>query len=746
MNPRRLRPVGSAFQTILAVSLVLFCLASDLPGQQTEPDTYAGFDGQSVSGVEISAASSVDTQAIRSLIQQEPDQAFSNSAIRRSVAALQQTGQFTSVKVNVQPQAKGLRVVFVLEPADYIGVVNFVGTGTITPYTALLQSANIPEQSPFYPTLVDDARNGVVEYLHKLGYFQAQVRGEVNHDNQRHIANITFVCTLHQQAKIRNIEFDGLSPEQSSSIRSSLRDIWARLRRVTMKTGQRYTEARTTKAIPFISEHLRTANRLTPSIRLASVSYEVDSNTVDIRYDVTAGPRATVAVNGAHVSSKTIRRLVPIYQEGSVDQDLIEEGRGNLQDYFQSKGYFDAVTKSRREQNGDTVAVVYDVSLDGKHRVTAITFVGNRHFSDKQLTAHVSIKKAFPIVGHGQYSEQLLTKSVNSLMQLYRDAGFSGIAIQPQTTDVGSRVAVTLRISEGAQEKVASLQVTGNRTQTLADLTRKYHLRLQPGNPFSPQLLETDRAQLLAAYLDLGYLRCPGARPTVCHGCREETRLRLWKGAHAGPGAVQGPRSECWIGPCAYQTADFGVTSRPLGASADFVRFLGQTAFYKPVKPWLVWANNFRLGFARSFSGSDVPLSEEFFSGGADSLRGFPINGAGPQRPLPVCSNPASASTCTLISVPVGGNMLFIVNSEARFPLPISFKHQGLDGVVFYDGGNVYANISLRQFADNFTHSVGLGLRYQTPVGPIRFDVAYRLTSIPGVSAIQYFVTLGQSF
>ena len=192
-----------------------------------------------------------------------------------------------------------------------------------------------------------------------------------------------------------------------------------------------------------------------------------------------------------------------------------------------------------------------------------------------------------------------------------------------------------------------------------------------------------------------------------------------------------------------YQTADFGVTAKALGASADFARFLGQTAFYKPVKPWLIWANNFRLGLAKPFSGSDVPLSERFFSGGADSLRGFPINGAGPQRPLPVCTNPSNPSTCTLISVPVGGDMLFIVNSELRFPLPI---YHGLGAAVFYDGGNVYSNINLRQFGDDFTHSVGVGIRYQTPVGPVRFDIGYRITSVPGVNATQYFVTLGQSF
>ena len=192
-----------------------------------------------------------------------------------------------------------------------------------------------------------------------------------------------------------------------------------------------------------------------------------------------------------------------------------------------------------------------------------------------------------------------------------------------------------------------------------------------------------------------------------------------------------------------YQTATLEVSPTSLGSSVNFIRFFGQTSFYKPITSWLTWANNFRLGLAKPFAGAAVPLSERFFSGGADSLRGFPINGAGPQRPVTACGNPSDPSTCTLISVPVGGNMLAVVNSEARFPIPLK---AGLGGAVFYDGGNVYSKINLRQFADNFTHTVGFGFRYQTPVGPVRLDIGRRLTSVPGVKATEYFVTLGQAF
>ena len=87
--------------------------------------------------------------------------------------------------------------------------------------------------------------------------------------------------------------------------------------------------------------------------------------------------------------------------------------------------------------------------------------------------------------------------------------------------------------------------------------------------------------------------------------------------------------------------------------------------------------------------------------------------------------------------------MLAVLNSEIRFPIPIL---SNLGGAVFYDGGNVYSHINLHEFADNFSHTVGIGLRYSTPVGPIRFDVGRNLTPIPGIRATQFFVTLGQAF
>ena len=193
-----------------------------------------------------------------------------------------------------------------------------------------------------------------------------------------------------------------------------------------------------------------------------------------------------------------------------------------------------------------------------------------------------------------------------------------------------------------------------------------------------------------------------------------------------------------------FQTVDVQLSPIALGSSDNVIRFFGQQAYYWRATPWLVFANNVRLGLVSSFDGSHVPFSDRFFSGGADSLRGFPLNGAGQQATALLCTEENNPSTCTAkVTVPEGGLQLFIFNSELRFPIPVK---KGLGGVIFYDGGNVYNSINLPALFRNYSNSVGFGLRYQTPVGPIRIDIGRNLNPVPGLSSTQVFVTLGQSF
>jgi outer membrane protein assembly factor BamA len=185
-----------------------------------------------------------------------------------------------------------------------------------------------------------------------------------------------------------------------------------------------------------------------------------------------------------------------------------------------------------------------------------------------------------------------------------------------------------------------------------------------------------------------------------------------------------------------YHSYEIAISPEAIGSSVSFTRFLGQSAHYWELPKSIIWANSVRLGLEQAFAGSHVPITEKFFTGGGSTLRGFPLMGAGPQRAISACGT----TGCFPISVPVGGDQLFIVNSEFRIPVPLK---KGLGVVAFYDGGNVFRDIG---FKGQYTKTFGGGLRYATPVGPIRIDVGHNLNAPPGIKSTQVFITLGQAF
>jgi outer membrane protein assembly complex protein YaeT len=149
------------------------------------------------------------------------------------------------------------------------------------------------------------------------------------------------------------------------------------------------------------------------------------------------------------------------------------------------------------------------------------------------------------------------------------------------------------------------------------------------------------------------------------------------------------------------------------GGTYSYYAVAADARHYLPITDKITWANRLQLGNIRP-GGNDpalVPFAKKYFLGGATSIRGW---GRFEVSPL-VDGNP------------VGGNSMLAFTSEARATL-----RGNLGGVLFLDGGNVWAQSWGAKLGD-LRYAVGPGLRYQTPVGPIRFDFGYQLNPIPGL-------------
>lgn len=219
-----------------------------------------------------------------------------------------------------------------------------------------------------------------------------------------------------------------------------------------------------------------------------------------------------------------------------------------------------------------------------------------------------------------------------------------------------------------------------------------------------------------------------------------------------------------------YLSGDLGLAEHFLGSQRDFVRLLARHSSYYKLGRRYVLARSTEIGeiFAFHYSGTafdSIPLPERFFAGGDTSNRGFPEEQSGPRDPD--------------TGFPIGGTALFFNQTEFRFPL----IGENVGAVLFHDMGNTFDSFSdfsfrvhqhgLQDF-NYMVHAVGFGIRYRTPVGPLRVDLAYSLNppkffgfpgteqqlltlgvnpcgtpgvcTQTGVSHFQYFFSIGQTF
>jgi outer membrane protein assembly factor BamA len=177
--------------------------------------------------------------------------------------------------------------------------------------------------------------------------------------------------------------------------------------------------------------------------------------------------------------------------------------------------------------------------------------------------------------------------------------------------------------------------------------------------------------------------------------------------------------------------SDLGLSVDALGG-ASYVKGFFQAANVRRLRSDLAFVLSARLGLAATYGAGSaplLPLPERFFAGGAYGPRGWPVDEVGPKIITPEGE-----------VFPTGGNALLLGGAELRYDLTRSFQL-----ATFLDIGNVY--LEVRDLSiPNLRKSVGLGVRYLTPIGPIRLDYGHKIHRLPGESSGRFHLTIGYAF
>jgi outer membrane protein insertion porin family len=484
------------------------------------PQTVWSKEGTPVTAIQFVGVTFSANDAIFSELQQKAGEPLDPDKVRADLRRLFATGRYRNISVDSVPSANGLTLVFAGDPRYFIGRVTIAGVKQESLASLLEFATRLEPGAAFTDAAIPTAVEAVKESLAENGFFVPTVSVTSTVDNEGHQVNVTFAVVTGPQARIGDVAVGGPDPGidvPTFRKKGHLDCSWpaATFDKTFHKTCiEKVSRETTSNALSGVRSYYQKEDHLEGTISLQKSTYAAPRQRVDYDFSANQGPIVKVVVNGATLSKSRTKLLVPVYEEGAVDNDLLNEGAFNIKDYLQQKGYFDVTDKVELIGEGTGhVAVQYTVVTGKQHKVTAVNIKGNKYFDHDTLEDLLRVKKADAYQRSGRYSAQLVLADVRSIESLYRANGFSEVKATSAVKDIDTgpqgaalkqaQIQVTFTVDEGPQQKFGNVALTGVaavREQAIRPL-----LSAQTGQPFSLITLSGDRDAILGYYLSHGF-------------------------------------------------------------------------------------------------------------------------------------------------------------------------------------------------------------------------------------------------
>jgi outer membrane protein assembly complex protein YaeT len=476
--------------------------------------------GATVTAVRFTGVTFDAKNPIVSELKQKVGEPLDPEKVRTDERRLFATGLYVDISVDAVASGNGVALEYAGRPQYFVGRVTIEGVKNDRLASLLEFSTRLDPGVPFTDVALPTAVEAVKESLAENGFYIPTVALTTTVDDAAHQVNAAFTISTGPQAHVGAVAVAGADAGMDVATfrqKGHLDCGWLSTR--WDKTFGRVCDLKVTRetasnALAGVRSYYQKEDRLEGTISLQQSIYAAPRRQVDYDFTANQGPLVEVVVNGVKLSRSRTKLLVPVYEEGAVDIDLLNEGAFNIKDYLQQKGYFDVTDKVQLEGSGTgQVQVVYTVTPGNKHKVMAVKLQGNKYFDRSTLEDVLRVKKADSYQRSGRYSAQLLAEDVNSIEALYRANGFDAVKVTSKVTDMDkgtngaalkeAQIRVAFTIVEGSQQKFGAVELAG-----VAQERRKgvqALLSTQMGQPFSLITLSGDRDAILNYYLAHGY-------------------------------------------------------------------------------------------------------------------------------------------------------------------------------------------------------------------------------------------------
>jgi outer membrane protein assembly factor BamA len=484
-------------------------VAAQNPGQAVaqKPTPLPGlgmYTGKTVVAIEFRGVPESALDPLPKQLPQQAGQALDPQKVRQGLRMLYASGLYDGIALQGEAVEGGVKLIYAGTARAFFGTTTVTGVKSDRLTSQLERSAGLDTGTAFSPGEVDKGAAAILQSLETSGYREAKVTSSTQADPAHGLMNVLYIVATGEQARIGDVSSDGetgLTPPEFRKLSK-------------LKTDRKVTQDTTRNALKGLRTHYQKQDRLEAKITLEKELFQPPVNRVDYGFLVDRGPVVKFVVDGAKISRGKLESLVPVFQEGSVDEDLLNEGSRHLRDYFQEHGFFDAKITHRVEQpDAATEVITYDVVRGSRHRVGEVQIKGNRYFDTATIRERLSVTKADVLLRYGRYSTGMVSNDVDAITNLYQSNGFRDVKVTSDVQDEDkqprffsgklSLLNVTYTVEQGPQSKFGTVNITG--LKYLTDEEIRKMMNTTAGQPYSLLNLSGDRETILNYYLEKGF-------------------------------------------------------------------------------------------------------------------------------------------------------------------------------------------------------------------------------------------------
>jgi outer membrane protein insertion porin family len=725
-----------------------------------------------IDSVYVTGNKRIETDAILATIESQKGAIYDPSTLDRDLRSIYHMGFFEDIEIDVDDGPGGKTVTFKVTEKPSIGNITFEGNKKIE-REDLMEVLGIRKYSILNRKAIKDSIERLRDHYHQKGYYNVEIRERVEDLPNNEVALI-YRIKEGDKVSIREIRFVGNVEIAGEDLKDVMKTSEKGFFSFVTESGhldRKELESDIAKVKSFYHNN----GYIKARVGEPEVSYKKDEG-LTIAIEIHEGPQYSIGTVG--IEGDVIKEVDELYgalriaKEKVYNREAIRSDALTLSEIYADEGYafVDVSPEIKEDDREHKVDIIYRISRGKKARFERIIITGNDKTRDKV------IRRELRVVEGGYFSGKLVRRSAQNLHRLgfFEEVNVNtkkGSSDEEMILDVHVKERATGMLSFGvgysSEEKtIGMLEISQNnlfgRGQSISDKVYVSSVSTKYILSFTEPWLFDRRLSLRVDLYDWEY--------EYDEYTKDSTGGRLKLGFPLGLDFTTGSVMYTYddsvisdvsetasqdildmVGRSVTSSLTFGISrdSRDkrwnarkgsvnslsveyaggvLGGDNYFTKYLPRSAWFFPL-PWdSALSVQGRWGYVERRPGGDLPVYEKFFLGGINTVRGFDYYSISPV-------DPASGDR-------IGGEKMMVYNVEFRFPIA---KEQGVMGVLFLDAGNVFTKDEDFTF-EGIRMGAGGGIRWYSPVGPLRLEWGYNLDRKPGEPSSTWEFSIGSPF